>query len=304
MKIAIQGLGRMGMQIAQRLVEDGHTVIAHNRSPEPVQTAADFGAIPALTKADVVTQFANEKAIIWIMLPAEIVEDQLNEWLDLLPPDTLLIDGGNSDYRLTKKHAEIVHGRGSQLVDVGTSGGVLGLENGFSMMVGGSEDGYKALEPALISLSKPHGGYQYFGDHGSGHYVKMVHNAIEYGVMESLAEGYRALREGPYDKLDLAAAGDVWEKGSIIASSLNKLTADALRENPELVGISGFVAQSGEALWTLQMAKERNIPMPSIQASLDVRIESQQGNISFATKLLAAMRNKFGGHNLNKLGRE
>lgn len=300
MKIAVQGLGKMGMQIAERLVQDGHTVIAHNRSPEPIETAAGFGAIGAPTKQDVLTHFAGDQPVIWIMLPADVVETQLAEWLEILPEHSVLIDGGNSDFRLDQKRAELVEGKGHMYVDVGTSGGILGLENGFSMMVGGSEQGYQTLEPALISLAKPHGGYHYFGPSGAGHYVKMVHNAIEYGVMESYAEGYRMLKEGAYAGLDLAAAANVWQRGSIIASDLNGLTLAALHENPELNGIDGYVAESGEARWTLEYAKEKGIALPSIQAAFDVRLASQKGEVTFATKLLAAMRNKFGGHALNK----
>jgi 6-phosphogluconate dehydrogenase len=300
MKIAIHGLGRMGMQIAERLTLEGHHVIAHNRSPEPIQTAASFGAVAATTKHDVVAAFAGEQPIVWIMLPADIVEEQLREWLEILPHGSVIIDGGNSDFRRTQQHATIVAEHHSEFVDVGTSGGIMGFENGFSMMVGGSESGFKALEPALISLSKPSGSYHYFGDHGAGHYVKMVHNAIEYGMMESLAEGYRMLKEGAYAELDLAAAGDVWQRGSIVNSSLNMLTTQALHENPQLEGIDGFVAESGEARWTLEYAKEKGISLPAIQASFDVRLASQQGERTFATKLLAAMRNKFGGHQLNK----
>jgi 6-phosphogluconate dehydrogenase len=305
MKIAIQGLGRMGMQIAERLSLEGHTVIAHNRSPEPMETAAGFGALPATTKHDVLHAFGGDHVIVWIMLPADIVETHINEWLELLPQGSVIVDGGNSDFRLTKQRAEHIQAAGMELVDVGTRGGVLGFDNGFSMMVGGSEAGYRVLEPALTSLSKPHGSYHYFGGNGAGHYVKMVHNAIEYGMMESLAEGYRLLQDGAYDGIDLAAAGDVWQRGSIIASSLNQLSAEALHENPTLDGIEGIVAESGEARWTLEYAKEKNIPLPAIQAAFDVRLASQLdtkdgGERTFATKLLAAMRNKFGGHKLNK----
>ena len=299
MKIAIQGLGRMGIQIAERLTLDGHAVIAHNRSPEPLQTAADFGAIAAATKIDVLHAFDNDRPVIWIMLPADVVESHLREWLEILPQGSLLIDGGNSDFRLTQQHAQIVSGARSEFVDVGTSGGIMGLENGFSMMVGGDSAGFKTLEPALISLAKPHGSYHYFGASGAGHYVKMVHNAIEYGMMESLAEGYRLLKEGAYENLDLAAAGEVWQRGSIIASALNQLSADALRESPELVGIDGVVAESGEARWALEYAHEKQIPLPAIQAAFDVRIASQKNERNFATKLLTAMRHKFGGHDLN-----
>jgi 6-phosphogluconate dehydrogenase len=187
-----------------------------------------------------------------------------------------------------------------QFVDVGTSGGVWGYQNGFSMMCGSdSPEAFAVVEPALKTLALPEGAYHYFGPSGSGHFVKMTHNAIEYGMMQSLAEGYRMLKEGPYDNLDLAAAGDVWQHHSVVTSWLNELTRDALRENPELTGIDGFVHESGEARWTLETAHELNIPMPSIQAAFDVRLASQKGETNFATKLLAAMRNKFGGHELN-----
>lgn len=304
MKLAIHGLGRMGMQIAEKLVTDGHEVVAHNRSPEPIEQAKGFGAQPALTKQEVLDAFHGERLVLWVMLPAEIVEDELNAWLDVAPKGSLFIDGGNTDFRRTQKHADLVAAKGSTLLDVGTSGGIMGAENGFCMMAGGDEKSIGIIKPALDSIAKPHGGWDYFGPSGAGHFVKMTHNAIEYGMMESLAEGYRVLKEGPYHNLDLAKAGDVWQKSSVVTSTLNKLTAEALHENPSLEGITGFVAESGEARWTLEVAKAANIPMPSIQASFDVRVASQKGQTNFATKLLAAMRNKFGGHALNKAGRE
>lgn len=301
MKIAVQGLGRMGMQIAQKLAEGGHAAIAHNRSTDKIDEAAAFGAVAAYTKQDVLNAFDGEQVVLWIMLPANIVDDQVDEWLTLLPQGSIIVDGGNSDYRLTQKLSAKLEAAGMHLVDVGTSGGVWGYQNGFSMMAGGnSRAAFEVLEPALQTLSLPEGAYHYFGPSGSGHFVKMTHNAIEYGIMESLAEGYRVLKEGPYKELDLAAAGEVWQHHSVVTSWLNELTRDALRENPELEGIDGFVAESGEARWTLETAKELGIPMPSIQASFDVRLASQQGDVNFATKLLAAMRNKFGGHELNK----
>jgi 6-phosphogluconate dehydrogenase len=290
----------MGMQIAEKLTKAGHTVIAHNRSPEKVDTAVAFGAIGAYSKEDVAAQFKDgEQAVLWIMLPAAIIESELESWFTLLPKGTVYIDGGNSDYRLTRRHAQQVHDKGSSLIDIGTSGGIMGLKDGFCMMVGGDTAGFEAVEPALADLAKPSGGYHHFGPTGSGHYVKMVHNAIEYGMMESLAEGYRMLQEGPYDSLDLAAAGNLWQQGSIVTSGLNRLTAEALHENPTLSGIDGSVAESGEARWTLETAKEKGIELPAIKTSFDVRLKSQKGEINFATKLLAAMRNKFGGHALN-----
>lgn len=300
MKIAISGLGRMGMQIARKLAEDGHEVIAHNRTNSKVDEAVEFGATAAYEKEDVAKAFEGQQAVVWIMVPADVVEKELDEWLDLLPKQSIIIDGGNTDYRHTKQHATLVARRGSQLLDSGTSGGVWGYQRGFSMMVGGNDTAFQTVEPAFQTLAKPHGGYQHFGAPGSGHYVKMVHNAIEYGMMESLAEGYRMLKEGPYDDLDLVAAGDVWQRSSVVTSWLNELTRDALKENPTLEGIDGYVAESGEARWTLETAKDLRIPLPAIQASFDVRLASQKGDTNFATKLLSAMRNKFGGHTLNK----
>ena len=301
MKIAVQGLGRMGLQIARKLAEDGHTVIAHNRSVEPMDEAASYGAIKAATKQDVLKAFGDEQVVLWVMLPADVVDAQVDEWLELLPKDSIIIDGGNSDYRLTKKLNNRLKAAGMQFIDVGVSGGVWGYQNGFSMMCGSDNpDAFAVLEPELQTLAKPEGAYHYFGPSGSGHYVKMVHNAIEYGMMESLAEGYRMLKDGPYSDLDLAAAGEVWQHHSVITSWLNELCRDALRENPQLEGIEGYVAESGEARWTLETAKTMNIPLPAIQTSFDVRIASQKGEVNFATKLLSAMRNKFGGHQLNK----
>ena len=298
MKIAISGLGRMGAQIAQKLAESDHEVIAHNRSPEPVKAAAEYGAIAAFTKEEVITAFGSDTPIIWLMIPAAVIDSELDAWLEIVPEGTILIDGGNSDYRGDAARAARAQDKGAVLLDVGTSGGVWGYERGFAMMVGGDKTAYMQLVPALDTLSAPGGAHDHFGPTGAGHYVKMVHNAIEYGMMESLAEGYRMLKEGPYKDIDLASAGDVWEKNSVITSWLNDLTRQALHENPLMEGIDGIVAESGEARWTLETAEELGIPLPSIQASFDVRLASQKGETDFATKLLAAMRNKFGGHDI------
>ena len=298
MKIAISGLGRMGAQIAQKLAEGGHEVVAHNRSPEPVRAAAEYGATPTFTKEEVVAAFAGETPIIWLMIPANVIDSELDAWLEIVPEGTVLIDGGNSDYRGDGARAERAAKKGVTLLDIGTSGGVWGYERGFAMMVGGDKTAYIRLVPALDTLAAPGGAHDHFGPTGAGHYVKMVHNAIEYGMMESLAEGYRMLKEGPYRDIDLASAGDVWEKNSVITSWLNDLTRQALHENPFMEGIDGVVAESGEARWTLETADDLGIPLPSIQASFDVRLASQKGETTFATKLLAAMRNKFGGHDI------
>jgi len=301
MKVVVHGLGRMGMQIAQKLAEDGHTVIAHNRSTDKIDHAVSFGATAAYQKQDVITALADEQPIIWLMLPSDIVDQELDEWLKLLPKGSIIIDGGNSDFRLTKQRSQRVLDAGMQLVDVGTSGGVWGYQNGFCMMAGSNDKAsFDVIEPLLKTLAAPDGAYHYFGPSGAGHFVKMTHNAIEYGMMESLAEGYNLLKNGPYKDLDLAAAGDAWQHHSVITSWLNELARDALHDNPSLDGIDGYVAENGEARWALEVARDHQLPAPSIQAALDVRKRSQQGEISFTTKLLAAMRNKFGGHQLNK----
>jgi 6-phosphogluconate dehydrogenase len=299
MKIAISGLGRMGSQIAYKLAESGHEVIAHNRSNSPIDEAVNHGAIAAYEKEDVIKAFKGEQLVLWIMLPSEIMDAEIHSWLKIAPKNSLFVDGGNSDYRLTQKRSELVGGNGSILLDIGTSGGVWGYKNGFSMMAGGDKDSFKKIEPVLTSLSQPNGAYDHFGPSGAGHYVKMVHNAIEYGMMESLAEGYQMLKEGPYKDLNLAAAGEVWQHGSVVTSWLNDLTRQAVKENPNLDGIAGVVAESGETRWTLETAKELGKDLPAIQTAFDVRIASQKGKTSYATKLLSAMRNKFGGHDIN-----
>ena len=302
MKIAITGLGKMGTQIARKLHEAGHIVVAHNRSKNSVEEMAKLGMLPTYTKEEVVKLFTGERMIIWLMIPSESVDQELEEWLKILPKQSILIDGGNSDFRLTKKRAKLVSERGSILMDVGTSGGVWGYQNGFSMMAGGDKETFKIIEPILQTLKEPEGAYHYFGESGAGHFVKMTHNAIEYGMMESLAEGYRLLKEGPYENLDLISAGVVWQHHSVITSWLNELTMNALKnekENPELENIDGVVVESGEARFALETARDFKIEMPAIGSAFNVRLESQKGKINFTTKLLALMRNGFGGHKIN-----
>jgi 6-phosphogluconate dehydrogenase len=299
MKIAIYGLGRMGSQIARKLHEGGHTVIASNRSAGPIDEMKKLGMISAYTKEKVVSVFGSDKVIIWIMVPSDVVDSELEVWLKLVPKGSILIDGGNSKWSDTKKRAGMVKEHGSVLIDIGTSGGIWGYQNGFSMMVGGDSVAVEIIKPMLETLKSPEGMFDHFGESGSGHFVKMVHNAIEYGMMESLAEGYRLLKEGPYKNLDLYKAGDVWQHHSVITSWLNELTRDVLKNNPEQKDIEGTVAESGEARWALEAAKDFNIEMKAIQTSFDVRLDSQKGKVNFATKLLASMRNAFGGHRIN-----
>jgi 6-phosphogluconate dehydrogenase len=304
MKIAIHGLGRMGGQIAQKsseASEHGITLIAHNRSPEPIDEAVSHGAIAAYTKQEVIEKFdSNEQVIVWLMLPTEIIDKQLEEWLSIVPHGSIIIDGGNSDYRLSIKRSAVVALRGSSFIDIGVSGGVWGYQNGFSMMVGSDDEtAFKEIEPLLKVLAAPEGDYAYFGSAGSGHFVKMTHNAIEYGMMESLSEGYRLLKEGPYKNLNLEFAARVWQKHSVVTSWLNELILQIMTENPNLDGIEGTVAHTGEATWALEVANDLGIAMPAINDSLRVRIQSENGQTNYSTKLLAAIRNKFGGHKIN-----
>jgi 6-phosphogluconate dehydrogenase len=299
MKIALIGLGKMGHQFVVRLCNEGHEVIVFGRSSELVEAAVQAGGVAATSREDIISKFNSEPLIIWLMIPAEAVEGEIELWKKLLPAGSSLVDGGNSDFRLSKERGAALAEAGINFLDIGTSGGILGLKNGFSMMIGGDKQAVEKIDPILKSLAKPKGAYQYFGPSGSGHFVKMVHNAIEYGMMESLAEGYRLLKDGPYHDLDLAAVAEVWQHGSIVESNLNGLAKEIFNETPDLDNVEGIVAQSGEAKWSLEVGRELGIDMPAIQTSFDVRIKSEHGEISYTTKLLAALRNKFGGHNIN-----
>jgi 6-phosphogluconate dehydrogenase len=297
MKIGFIGLGKMGGNMTKRLIAAGHQVVALDPNEVAQTDAKNAGATVVADRQELISNL--EKQIIWLMIPSQLVDAEIEALLALVQPGAIIIDGGNSDFRLSQKRAETCKAKDVVFLDVGTSGGILGLENGYAIMVGGDEAAVAELSPIFDALA-PVNGWSAFGESGSGHYVKMVHNAIEYGLMESYAEGYRMLKDGPIKNIDLAKAGGVWQHGSIIESKLNELTTEALIENPDLEGIDGFVKESGEARWALEMAKDNGLDAPAISASFDVRLQSQQGQVNFATKLLAAMRNKFGGHAINK----
>lgn len=298
MKIGFIGIGKMGGQMVARLVKDGHSVTVLDLDKSAVDATVAIGAKAATNRAELIKVV--EPLVLWLMIPSQFVDQELAALLEVVPENSIIIDGGNSDFRLTMQRAQLLAAKNVEYVDVGTSGGVLGLEKGFSMMVGGSDTAIKTITPLLDSLTMKDG-WKHFGPTGYGHYIKMIHNGIEYGLMQSYAEGYHLLKEGPLKNIDLAGVGEVWQHGSIIGSLLNECATGALFENPELEGIDGFVAESGEARWTLEIAEAARIETPSIQTALDVRVASQQGKKNFATKLLAAMRNKFGGHAINEL---
>jgi 6-phosphogluconate dehydrogenase len=298
MRIGFFGLGKMGSQMVERLLADGHQVVIPDRNPETVAAAVAQGAEKAADYQAVIKALG-DKPVVWIMIPADTVDAMVDHLCQWLPAGAVVVDGGNSDYRLTQKRAAKLAEHKIDLVDVGTSGGILGLKNGFSMMAGGKQENYQHIEPLLKSLAHP-GGYSYFGPVGAGHFVKMVHNGIEYGMMQSYADGYRVLKEGPYKELDLAKAAHVWQNASVIESKLNELIAGIFDKNPELEGSEGVVAESGEARWTLETAEQFGIDTPAITAAFEVRLASQKGQVNFGTKLLALLRNAFGGHAVNK----
>jgi 6-phosphogluconate dehydrogenase len=298
MKLGFIGLGKMGQQMVKRLLDGDHEVVVSDLNQSFIDLAVSAGAEAATDRSDLVAKLG-DKAVVWLMIPAQFVQAEVEALLDILPAGSIIIDGGNSNYLETMKRSKLAKTKDIDFIDVGTSGGVLGLEHGFSMMVGGEPAAFSRIETLIKALAQPEG-YGHFGPAGAGHFVKMVHNGIEYGMMEAYAEGYHILQDGhDFGQMDLAKIGQVWEHGSIIASNLNALTAKVLSVNPALNGIEGIVAQSGEAKWTLDAAAAKDIEAPVIQTSLDVRTASENGKITFATKLLAAQRNAFGGHEIN-----
>lgn len=298
MKFGFIGLGKMGGQMVARLLKAGHQVVVLDHHQVNIDAAIKVGAESAASREQLVQKLASP-AIVWLMIPASAVEDEVSALLKLLPKGSIIIDGGNSDFRITRKLAQSCSQAGIELLDVGTSGGILGASQGYSLMVGGEHRAFEVVEPIVKALAQGKG-YHHFGPSGAGHYVKMVHNAVEYGVMEAYAEGYRLLEEGrDYPGLDLAKVAEVWQNGSIISSKLNGLVAEILKTNPGLQGVEGFVSESGEARWTLEAAKVQGVQLPAVESALEARLASHKGQVNFGTKLLAALRNAFGGHSLN-----
>ncbi len=298
MNIGITGLGRMGAGMAERWVRGGHRVVVHNRSHGPIEALVAKGAEAAYTYEELVAKLPAPRAI-WIMLPAGDVTEQAIEGIAaLLSPGDTIIEAGNTLYKDDIRRAEALKPRGIHYVDQGTSGGIWGLENGFCLMVGGEPAVVKPLEPALITLAPPNG-YLHCGPTGSGHFVKMVHNGIEYGMMQAYAEGFDIMRAKTDFNLDMQKIAAVWQNGSVVRSWLLDLTEEAFRQDPDLSQIKGFVQDSGEGRWTIQAAIDLDVPAPVITLSLFERFHSRQPE-SFAAKVLAAMRKGFGGHAVKK----
>ncbi len=298
MEVGIVGLGKMGGNMARRLGRGGHRVVAYNRSPEKAYALADEepNVVAVKSLEEIARQLAPPRAA-WAMVPAgEATEQTLDALLDVLSPGDTIIDGGNSNYKDTMRRAAKVAAKGMHLVDVGTSGGVWGLTEGYSMMVGGQEAVVERLGPIFETLAPaPDKGWGHVGPSGAGHFVKMVHNGIEYGLMEAYAEGFEILKAREDFDLNLHRIAEIWRYGSVVRSWLLDLTAAALAEDQDLSDIRGWVADSGEGRWTVAEAIDQDVPAPVITLSLLMRFVSRQDE-SYAAKLLAAMRHQFGGH--------
>ncbi len=294
MDVAMVGLGRMGGNMARRLLRGGHRVVVWNRTYAKAEELGAEGAEPVRQLTDVVKALSAPRAI-WIMLPyGDATQAAIDELTPLLDEGDILIDGGNSPFQHDIERGAQLKAKGIRYLDAGTSGGVWGLDVGYCLMVGGDKSAFDQIEPLLKTLAPPGHGYEYCGGHGSGHFVKMVHNGIEYGMMQAYAEGFELLEATEWD-LDLASIADLWNQGSVVRSWLLELAADALKKDPGLEHITGYVEDTGEGRWTVEQAIAHSVPMPAISAALFTRFRSRQQD-TFSGKVLAALRNEFGGH--------
>ena len=333
MQIGMIGLGRMGANIVRRLMRDGHTCVVYDVSPDSIKELAGEGATGASTLADFVSELERPR-VAWVMIPASITGETVDELAALLDDGDIIIDGGNSNYRDDVRRAAKLRDKGIHYVDIGTSGGVFGLQRGYCLMVGGDDVAIETIEPVLKTISPGAGniertpgrtgdltpeeqGYLHCGPSGAGHFVKMVHNGIEYGIMAAFAEGLNILHnadagiktaehsaevapleDSQYYQFDIdtAKVAELWRRGSVISSWLLDLTAAALVANPQLDGLAGRVSDSGEGRWTVKAAIDTGVPVPVLAASLFERFASR-GEDHFANQILSAMRQQFGGHN-------
>jgi len=293
MDIGFIGLGRMGLNMTIRLARAGHRVVAWNRSANKVAEAKSHGAEGAASLAALAAALKAPREM-WLMIPAGTpVDDLLDQLLPLLAPGDLVVDGGNSNYRDSRRRAERLKGAGLAFVDAGVSGGIWGLELGYCMMLGGEPSSIARLRPALDSLA-PKEGWRHVGPAGAGHFAKMIHNGIEYGMMQAYAEGFEILKASDY-AYDLAQLAHLWNQGSVVRSWLLELAERAFAKDPGLEKIRGYVADSGEGRWTVQAAIDHDVPAPVLALALFRRFRSRQED-SFSDRVLAALRNEFGGH--------
>jgi 6-phosphogluconate dehydrogenase len=297
MELGMIGLGRMGANMSERLVRGGHRVVSYDQSAEAVRRAVDIGAVGARSLADFVEQLSLPRSI-WLMVPSgDPVDQTIDELLPSLAKDDVIIDGGNSNYKDSIRRAEKLRAHGLHFIDAGTSGGIWGLKNGYCMMVGGEKAIVERLEPIFKTLAPPDG-YLHVGPNGAGHFVKMIHNGIEYGMLQAYGEGFELLKASEFH-LDLGRIAHLWNQGSVVRSWLLELAERAFEKDPQLSSIKGYVEDSGEGRWTVVEAIEKSVPAPVLMLSLFARFASRQED-SFSAKVIAALRNEFGGHAVKK----
>ncbi len=293
MEIGFVGLGKMGMNMVTRLQRDRHRVVVYDRTAELIKQAEGQGCVGASSLAELVSKLATPRAL-WIMVPSGApTEETVRTVAALLQAGDVIIDGGNTRFHDDVRRAAELKKKSIHYIDAGTSGGVWGLKLGYCLMIGGEKDVVMRLEPIFKTLA-PENGWAYMGSHGAGHYVKMVHNGIEYSMMQGYAEGFELMSKSEYN-LDLAKIADLWMHGSVVRSWLLELAAGALEQNPKLEGLKGYVPDSGEGRWMILDAIEKDVPVPTLTTALFTRFRSRQEQ-SFAEKMLAALRNAFGGH--------
>ena len=297
MQLGMIGLGRMGGNMTTRLLRGGHEIVVYDRGKETIEAKKGEGATPAFSLDELVKLLAPPRHV-WMMVPSgPPVSETILALVPLLSKDDVLIDGGNSNYRDSIARAEDLQGHGIHFLDVGTSGGIWGLENGYCLMIGGERDVFARMEPVFKTLA-PAEGYAHVGPAGAGHYVKMVHNGIEYGLLQAYAEGFELLDASAYD-FDLRQIAALWNQGSVVRSWLLELAERALQNDPALASIAGYVEDSGEGRWTIQEAIDRDVPALSLAYALFARFRSRQKE-SFGAKLIAALRQEFGGHRVKE----
>lgn len=299
MKIGMIGLGRMGMNMGRRLLQGGHEVVAYNRTRAKTEELAREGAIPTYSLAELTARLDPPK-VVWLMLPAgETVDQHLEELAELLGPGDIVVEGGNSFFKDDLRRADSLREKGIHYLDAGVSGGIWGLKVGYCTMIGGEEKSFRQIEPLLKTLAPPEG-YMHCGPHGAGHFVKMVHNGIEYAMMQAYGEGFALLEASPYGPgLDYSAVAKLWNRGSVIRSWLLELLEPAFASDPRLTKITGHVDDSGEGRWTVQQAVEYGVATPTIAISLFQRFQSRNPD-AFENRVLAALRREFGGHPVKK----
>ncbi|MBU0484662.1 MAG: decarboxylating 6-phosphogluconate dehydrogenase [Proteobacteria bacterium] len=294
MQIGMIGLGRMGMNMAKRLLADRHQVTVYNRTAAKTDEMVKEGAVGSYSLQEMIDKLSSPR-VVWLMLPAgQPIDDHLEQLRTMLAPGDIVVDGGNTNYKDDLRRAATLAKDKIRFMDAGVSGGIWGLKVGYCLMIGGETETFKHLTPIFKSLAPPEG-YLHCGKTGAGHFVKMIHNGIEYGMMQAYAEGFAILEASPYQDLDFSKLSNLWNQGSVIRSWLLELLADAFKKDPDLSKITGHVDDSGEGRWTVQQAVESGVSAPVITMSLFRRFQSRRDN-SFEDRVLAALRREFGGH--------